>query len=123
MNKPGSKWMLLGASGAARYPTDGAGGDTGTFGSSMVAGASSSQPVYLEAVEVQACSTASTVAISTGGAADATSPVTTINVPVHTTSTQIFRLGGENGIRLDDGFSVNIGSNMTAVKVYFRYPG
>ena len=118
-----SYWIAYpGGVSTAQYPLDGQGGATTTSTSSQVASCGPSNPVIIEAIEVQSCSTAVTsVRIKDHGNNAA---LFIGNVPV-STSTQWFPLGGAYGVQVNQGFCVTVdnGTNLSGVKVYYRFAG
>lgn len=113
-----SLWMNVDST-VDRYPLNGQGSNTATSTGSLTADASAARPVIIEAVEVQSCATAiSDVFIKN----HAGTTLWTIKVPI-LASTQWFAMGGAYGVRLESGLraSVSNTSNLTGVKIYFRW--
>lgn len=104
------------------YPDGGQGASlaAASKANSLVAGASASKPVILEAVEVYCPSTAGTISIR--NYADNTD-IFTINVSAKADTTQWFPLGGPYGVQVNQGFGARVSNttNLTNVKIYFRY--
>jgi len=113
-----SLWMNVNNT-ADRYPLDGQGANTDTAASSLTVSGSAARPVIIEAVEVQSCATAiSDVVIKNHAGAT----IWTIKVPI-LASTQWFAMGGAYGVRLESGLRASVSSttNLTGVKIYFRW--
>jgi hypothetical protein len=120
--KTASLWVAYQPStqGVNRWPSDGQGGYSTTESGSLVASASSSHPVIIEAVEVQSCANGpATVTINNANGA---TTLFTIKVPTNV-GTQWFAMGGAYGVRVNQNFCVNIDdyTKLTGVKVYFRW--
>lgn len=117
-----SYWLAIpAASSSTHYPTNGQGGATTTSTASQLAGCSASNPVILEAIEVGSCSTADQVRIYNF---NGTAQLFEINVKVDA-GTQWFPMGGAYGVQINQGFGamVDSGTNLSGVKVYYRFAG
>jgi hypothetical protein len=117
-----SYWMNIpAATSSTHYPTNGQGGATTNSANSQLVSCGASNPVILEAVEVGSCSTADQVRIYNF---DGSAQLFEINVKVDA-GTQWFPMGGAYGVQINQGFGamVDSGTNLSGVKVYYRFAG